>query len=158
MNRKIVGMIFVLLILLVIISSGCISEEKKEEKKTEEGPVEASSGDIKISNVYISPENPKVEEDIDYFVTVTSVPSGYSVVVITEEYNGSLVIGSSALNMRKTNGDKYKAGDILSGTGYESGIVIKYWIKIYSKDFDEIEDFEDETAILESLEHSFTLQ
>ena len=60
--------------------------------------------------------------------------------------------------MRKTNGIKYKAGDILSGTGYESGIVIKYWIKIYSKDYDEIDNFEDETAILESLEHSYTLQ
>lgn len=60
--------------------------------------------------------------------------------------------------MKKTDGSKYKVGDILGGTGYEGGILIKYWIKIYTKDYDEIDDFDDEIPFLESLEHRFTLQ
>ena len=45
--------------------------------------------------------------------------------------------------MKKEDGSKYKVGDILGGIGNESGILIKYWIKIYTKDYDDIDDFED---------------
>ncbi len=159
MNKKIIITGILVFLLLTILSSGCISEDKKEEKEEkEEGTVEASLGDIKISNVHNNPVQPKVGDDIDYYATVTAVPSGHSVVVITEEYDGSKIIGSSSLNMRKTSGNEYKAGDILSGTGYETGITIKYWVKIYSVGFDDVDDISEETPILESKEHSYVLQ
>ena len=139
-------------VLAFVLMNGNDDEDEVEEIDN----VEASTDGIKVGDVMHSPENPIAGDHVEYYGKVEGVPSGYTVMLLAQYYDGDKLTEEFSGTMLKVSGITYKDIDVINDD--KSGITIKYKIMIFEQDWREEDDLiEDFEPILESDLHSFII-